>query len=742
MNPPSPQLIETLTRLELVHHRDFARCSGYVRQFARDLPTFDSVWVDGLVRNGTLSRFQARQIQAGHVESLRAGPWLLLDRIQSATRLEVFRARHASSGQLVTLTRLSASNSEAIEADERLQDLLKTTTSVRSQLTSPPQATFAESDAWWIVGPASTGIPLDGLLVRRGRFPADIVHLIAVRLSHELALLHRLSHIHGDLRPANIRLTSRGQLELSHHGVLRALEPGRPLLARLPLEYFDGLAPERIETELDARSLASSEVYALGCLLWQLLVGRAPYPMADPLLKMSAHRAQRVPPVRDWAPHTPERLASLIDRATQRDPARRPTMEQLKTELATPVTAGRERFVRFLNGFESASPRPLVQHDPTAELTGPWKVAGQGALVTASLVLLGAGLFWGPGLWNSDSIGPPQAAATTEIPQETLPRVTAEAPSLEKETLLDLPAPDSQGYVRLEARRYRASTLTAFHTLTLEGTAEAPAEIVVEAAPLALQAQQVLLQHVRVTCQPAFAEPPIQITAQDLRLGQFQVLGESSVSEALLDWRLANPADVTAGHLQVTDTVFQVASDIFSLQFPLQAASFDNVLQAGGGSLLSLNQGVRPGARVPVILNNCTLRDTGAPVRWLLHTVSPNGQLSLQGRDSILALRPDTALIEFTAGRLSTDWEQHLQIAAEGLIVDQKTAVAGYRYESDAAEFRSLNPKVMQIDGLLTGTVEFRGSKLRSVDDSLVRTATVPLRQADQQLGFDATAIR
>src|SRR5262249_60616198 len=69
----------------------------------------------------------------------------------------------------------------------------------------------------------------------------------------------------------------------------------------------DYLAPEQAE---DARRAdARSDVYGLGCTLYYLLTGEAPYPAGTPLQKILAHREQPAPPVRRARPRVPAGLA-------------------------------------------------------------------------------------------------------------------------------------------------------------------------------------------------------------------------------------------------------------------------------------------------------------------------------------------------------------------------------------------------------------------------------------------------
>jgi tetratricopeptide (TPR) repeat protein len=136
-----------------------------------------------------------------------------------------------------------------------------------------------------------------------------------------LATLHAAGWVHGDLKPANLRLRADGQVTLMDLGLLRPA--GRPAGAiRGSLLY---LAPEAIAASaVDARA----DLYALGAVLYHLLAGRPPFAAslggragwALPLLR--AHLAQQPPQLRT-AGVSPE-MAGLIQRLLAKDPAARP----------------------------------------------------------------------------------------------------------------------------------------------------------------------------------------------------------------------------------------------------------------------------------------------------------------------------------------------------------------------------------------------------------------------------------
>ena len=74
-----------------------------MRRLARDLPRFESVWVDALLQARVLTPFQAAEINAGRGQSLRVGPYVLCERLPHPHYVACYRARNVDSEQPVQL---------------------------------------------------------------------------------------------------------------------------------------------------------------------------------------------------------------------------------------------------------------------------------------------------------------------------------------------------------------------------------------------------------------------------------------------------------------------------------------------------------------------------------------------------------------------------------------------------------------------------------------------------------------
>src|SRR5205814_9452501 len=95
---------------------------------------------------------------------------------------------------------------------------------------------------------------------------------------------------------------------------------------------------------------------AMGCLLWQLLAGRPPFPGGNPLGKLAAHQTKRIDDVRKWAPDTPAPLAEGLRRMTSREPADRPaSFAEVLSHWGPPRRSSRQRLIAFRRRFDTAA---------------------------------------------------------------------------------------------------------------------------------------------------------------------------------------------------------------------------------------------------------------------------------------------------------------------------------------------------------------------------------------------------
>ena len=197
----------------------------------------------------------------------------------------------------------------------------------------------------------------------------EIVRQISVglRAADERGLIHR------DIKPSNLMLTPDGRAKILDLG-LAVFETdhtpdGETTAYGQIVGTPDYIAPEQIN---DAHSVdARADIYSLGCTLYKLLTGQAPF--AGPRYKsaaqkMTAHLHDTVPPIRTLVPQVPEKLVAVLDRMLAKDrDLRIPTPGRLVDELAT-FCVGSDLaglLALALNGLPAGSERTRPHADVT-----------------------------------------------------------------------------------------------------------------------------------------------------------------------------------------------------------------------------------------------------------------------------------------------------------------------------------------------------------------------------------------
>lgn len=163
-------------------------------------------------------------------------------------------------------------------------------------------------------------------LRERGPLGAREASLVGIEVCQALAAVHHAGLAHRDVKPQNIIRQEGGRIVLTDFGAGRELDAqgnpaGTPLY--MPPEMLDG-----------APASATSDLYSLGVLLFNLVTGEFPVTGADLDDLRNAHRSGRRRRLRDVRPDLPAAFIRAVEHATAADPAGRPaTAAALEEEL-------------------------------------------------------------------------------------------------------------------------------------------------------------------------------------------------------------------------------------------------------------------------------------------------------------------------------------------------------------------------------------------------------------------------
>jgi hypothetical protein len=192
------------------------------------------------------------------------------------------------------------------------------------------------------------GLDLRALLRRRtvsDPFEPEMVVLIAGDLLQALDHAHgggqqREVIVHRDLSPSNVLASRAGEIKLTDFGIARALGQTQHTATGIIKGKVPYLPPEYIER---SEFTAQSDLFALGVLMHELLVGKRPFDGESDLDTVRRILAGERAPLRELAPHAPDVLVSAIDALLARDPAARPASARAVLELLPDVPVHRLR---------------------------------------------------------------------------------------------------------------------------------------------------------------------------------------------------------------------------------------------------------------------------------------------------------------------------------------------------------------------------------------------------------------
>ncbi len=135
---------------------------------------------------------------------------------------------------------------------------------------------FQNDGHYYIAQEFIVGSTLDDIIVRRHPLPRDWILKWSVSLCDALAFLHSRQIVHHDLKPANIRITPQGHLVLLDFGAAQYFGAGHEHDQPVELYGTEGYLPPELEADGQWIADVRTDIFALGCILYEMIAGVAP----------------------------------------------------------------------------------------------------------------------------------------------------------------------------------------------------------------------------------------------------------------------------------------------------------------------------------------------------------------------------------------------------------------------------------------------------------------------------------
>jgi serine/threonine-protein kinase len=165
------------------------------------------------------------------------------------------------------------------------------------------------------------GETLKARIRRLGRLEVTEALAYAIEIARALQAAHDKGIVHRDVKPQNVLIDEDGRAKVTDFGIARTLEEDGLTADGRVLGTTDYVSPEQA---LGKRVGPPSDLYSLGIVLYEMLVGDVPFKGENQVAVAMRHVREEVPDIQLLRPGHSVALAQLLDRLTAKDPAKRP----------------------------------------------------------------------------------------------------------------------------------------------------------------------------------------------------------------------------------------------------------------------------------------------------------------------------------------------------------------------------------------------------------------------------------
>jgi serine/threonine protein kinase len=289
-----------------------------------------------LAAPGPAAKASLRRETSVHVGQILAGRYRVESLVGSGGMGLVLRVTETSTGRPLALKILRSLGEDEEDRTRRFQREIEVLGRIRHAGVLRILDSGMSEAGLFFVTELLEGEDLKASIRRRGPWPPSEAARLGAAIADALAAAHERGIVHRDVKPSNVMITADGSVRLLDFGLARGVGIDIATLTRTGVIVGTPgyMAPEQFDAlGVDERA----DVYSLGVVLFEALVGRLPFRGKTPLAVALAHKSEPPPLPRAMRRGIPAWLERVVLVCLEKDPARRyPSAAELAAELRRP----------------------------------------------------------------------------------------------------------------------------------------------------------------------------------------------------------------------------------------------------------------------------------------------------------------------------------------------------------------------------------------------------------------------
>lgn len=202
------------------------------------------------------------------------------------------------------------------------------------------------------------GPDLEEYIQKNSPIPFPKVINIMDQILSAMALAHRHNVIHRDLKPQNILMDKKGNIKIVDFGIAVALNQSTMTQTNTAIGSVHYMSPEQARGSMATKQ---SDIYSLGIVLYELLMGKVPFTGENAVAVALKHFQEKIPSLRAQNPKIPQALENVVLKATAKDSRDRySSILEMKQDLDTSLDLVRANESSFKPQHDSSQDETIV----------------------------------------------------------------------------------------------------------------------------------------------------------------------------------------------------------------------------------------------------------------------------------------------------------------------------------------------------------------------------------------------